>query len=212
MYKRKELGPMAKLHNGPDNKATGNGKNNVSKEGMSNLFKKVITPSINVAGQSLATDQGGMVTKSSYKGVKEGDMVFGMDKFKSGSAKGMNIDKDYTLREVKAASSAPYGRPPSKYAGDFKVFQALERTNVSMPKKGPQATNPDAKSDKKEKAKSYKANYKGEEGVKGGHRVEIIDKKGKKSYATEMNNVIYVNGVPVSKKDIKKAGQKVTKV
>lgn len=212
MYKRKELGPMAKLHNGPDNKATGSGKNNVSKEGMSNLFKKVITPSINVAGQSLATDQGGMVTKSSYKGVKEGDMVFGMDKFKSGSAKGMNIDKDYTLREVKAASSAPYGRPPSKYAGDFKVFQALEKTNVSMPKKGPQATNPDSKSDKKEKAKSYKANYKGEEGVKGGHRVEIIDKKGKKSYATEMNNVIYVNGVPVSKKEIKKAGQTVVRV
>ncbi len=135
MYKRKELGPMAKLHNGPDNKSTGNGKNNISKEDMSNLFKKVITPSIDVAGQSLATDQGGMVTKSSYKGVKEGDMVFGMDKFKSGSAKGMNIDKDYTLREVKAASSAPYGRPPSKYAGDFKVFQALEKTNVSMPNK-----------------------------------------------------------------------------
>ena len=145
MYKRKELGPMAKLHNGPDNKATGSGKNNVSKEGMSNLFKKVITPSINVAGQSLATDQGGMVTRSPYKGVKEGDMVFGMDKFKSGSAKGMNIDKDYTLREVKAASSAPYGRPPSKYAGDFKVFQALEKTNVSMPKKGPQATRIKAK-------------------------------------------------------------------
>ena len=212
MYKRKELGPMAKLHNGPDNKSIGGGNNNISKEDMSNLFKKVITPSINVAGQSLATDQGGMVTKSSYKGVKEGDMVFGMDKFKSGSAKGMNIDKDYTLREVKAASSAPYGRPPSKYAGDFKVFQALERTNVSMPKKGPQATNPDAKSDKKEKAKSYQANYKGEEGVNGGHRVEIIDKKGKKSYATEMNNVIYVNGVPVSKKEIKKAGQTVTRV
>ena len=29
--------------------------------------------------------------------VKEGDMVFGMDKFKSGSAKGMNIDKDSTF-------------------------------------------------------------------------------------------------------------------
>jgi hypothetical protein len=136
-------------------------------------------------------------------------MDFGMDKFKSGSAKGMNIDKDYTLREVKAASSAPYGRPPSKYAGDFKVFQALERTNVSMPKKGPQATNPTI-GDLKDPL--YKANYKGKEGVKGGHRVEIIDKKGKKSYATEMNNVIYVNGVPVSKKDIKKAGQTVARV
>jgi len=136
MHKRKRLGPMAKLHNGPNNKAIGSGKNNVSKEGMDNLFKKAITTPINVAGQFLETDQGGMVTSTANaKGVKQGDMVFGMDKFKSGPNKGMNTDTDYTLREIKASSPAPYGRPPSKYAGDFKVFQAVQKTNVSIPNK-----------------------------------------------------------------------------
>ena len=57
-----------------------------------------------------------------------------------------------------------------------------------------------------------KANYEGEKGVEGGHRVEITRADGSKSYATEMNDSIYINGVPVSKKDIAKAGQKIVRV
>ena len=57
-----------------------------------------------------------------------------------------------------------------------------------------------------------KPNYKGEKGVKGGHRVEIRKADGSKSYATEMNDSIYVKGIPVSKKDIAKAGQTIIKI
>lgn len=65
--------------------------------------------------------------------------------------------------------------------------------------------------DNKEENKSS-ANYEGEEGVEGGHRVEIRKKDGTKSYATEMNNAIYVNGTPVSKKDMAKAGQIIRRI
>ena len=44
------------------------------------------------------------------------------------------IDNDYTL-ETKSTNKAPYSRPPSKFAGDYKVFQALEKTNVKPPLK-----------------------------------------------------------------------------
>ena len=64
----------------------------------------------------------------------------------------------------------------------------------------------------KDNEATTKPNYKGKEGVKGGHRVEIIRTDGSKSYATEMNNSIYVNGRPVSKKALKKAGQTIIKV
>ena len=56
----------------------------------------------------------------------------------------------------------------------------------------------------------YDPNFKGDEGVKGGHRVEITRKDGSKTKGTEMNNTIYINGRPVSKKDIMKAGQRIT--
>ena len=64
----------------------------------------------------------------------------------------------------------------------------------------------------KDNEATTKPNYKGKEGVKGGHRVEIKRADGSKSYATEMNDSIYVNGRPVSKKALKKAGQTIVKV
>ena len=62
----------------------------------------------------------------------------------------------------------------------------------------------------KRPAGKYDPNFKGDEGVKGGHRVEITRKDGSKTKGTEMNNTIYINGRPVSKKDIMKAGQRIT--
>jgi len=64
----------------------------------------------------------------------------------------------------------------------------------------------------KDNESTTKPNYKGKEGVKGGHRVEIRKADGSKSYATEMNDSIYVKGIPVSKKDIAKAGQTIIKI
>tara|TARA_R110000772_G_scaffold184360_1_gene295385 strand:+ start:439 stop:789 length:351 start_codon:yes stop_codon:yes gene_type:complete len=37
----KELGPMAKLHGGPDNKATGNSKNNTSDPNLSQIASNI---------------------------------------------------------------------------------------------------------------------------------------------------------------------------
>mgnify|MGYP003634301317 FL=1 len=62
----------------------------------------------------------------------------------------------------------------------------------------------------KRPASKYDIEFKGKEGVKGGHRVEITRKDGSKTKGTEMNNTIYINGKPVSKKDIMKAGQRIT--
>ena len=62
----------------------------------------------------------------------------------------------------------------------------------------------------KRPAGKYDPNFKGDEGVKGGHRVEITRKDGSKKIGTEVNNTIYINGRPVSKKDIMKAGQRIT--
>ena len=62
----------------------------------------------------------------------------------------------------------------------------------------------------KRPAGKYDPNFKGDEGVKGGHRVEITRKDGSKTRGTEMNNTIYINGRPVSKKDIMRAGQRIT--
>jgi hypothetical protein len=38
---KKELGPMAKLHGGPDNKATGNDKNNTSDSSLSQVASNI---------------------------------------------------------------------------------------------------------------------------------------------------------------------------
>ena len=46
---KKELGPMAKLHYGPDNKATGNGKNSISSENMSKIAQNMASAGISGA-------------------------------------------------------------------------------------------------------------------------------------------------------------------
>ena len=111
------------------NGLTPGGKTNRS---MTNLGTKTMTVKKSVAGQSLKTDSDNFVTKSEYPFVKPGDRVDGLKKFQSGGNKGLNVDNDYTLK-TKSTNKAPYSRPPSKFAGDYKVFQAVEKTNVSKP-------------------------------------------------------------------------------
>lgn len=111
------------------NGLTPGGKGNRS---MTNLATKAMSVKKSVAGQSVQTDSDDFVTKSEYPFVKPGDRVDGLIKFQSGSNKGLNIDNDYNL-ETKSTNKAPYSRPPSKSAGDYKVFQAVEKTNVSPP-------------------------------------------------------------------------------
>ncbi len=113
------------------NGLTPGGKTNRS---MTNLGTKTMTVKKSVAGQSLKTDSDNFVTKSEYPFVKPGDRVDGLKKFQSGGNKDLTIDNDYTL-ETKSTNKAPYSRPPSKFAGDYKVFQALEKTNVKPPLK-----------------------------------------------------------------------------
>ena len=114
------------------NGLTPGGKGNRS---MTNLASKAMTVKKSTkAGQSLQTDSDDFVTKSEYPFVKPGDRVDGLIKFQSGSNKGLTIDNDYNL-ETKSTNKAPYSRPPSKFAGDYKVFQAVEKTNVSPPTK-----------------------------------------------------------------------------
>ena len=125
---KRKLGPMAKQHFGPDNSSLGNGSNGVSKPNMNRLFENATVKKIKVSGQSLETDDGGMVTSSVYNGVSQGDMVFGMKK----NSKGETIDSDYTLTEVKGATKAPYNKPPSILAGDYKTFEATEN-NIKLP-------------------------------------------------------------------------------
>jgi|TARA_R110002153_G_scaffold256753_1_gene415694 hypothetical protein len=113
------------------NGLTPGGKTNRS---MTNLASKAMTVKKSVAGQSLKTDADNFVTKSEYPFVKPGDRVDGLKKFQSGGNKGLNVDNDYTLK-TKSTNKAPYSRPPSKFAGDYKVFQAVEKTNVKPPLK-----------------------------------------------------------------------------
>ena len=113
------------------NGLTPGGKTNRS---MTNLASKAMTVKKSVAGQSLQTDADNFVTNSEYPFVKPGDRVDGLKKFQSGGNKGLTIDNDYDLK-TKSTNKAPYSRPPSKFAGDYKVFQAVEKTNVSPPTK-----------------------------------------------------------------------------
>jgi len=113
------------------NGLTPGGKTNRS---MTNLASKAMEVKKSVAGQSLQTDSDDFVTKSEYPFVRPGDRIDGLKKFKSGGNKGLSIDNDYTLI-TKSTNKAPYNRPPSKFAGDYKVFQAVEKTNVSIPTK-----------------------------------------------------------------------------
>jgi len=101
-------------------------------KGMVNLASKAMTVKKSVAGQSLQTDADNFVTNSEYPFVKPGDRVDGLKKFQSGGNKGLTIDNDYDLK-TKSTNKAPYSRPPSKFAGDYKVFQALEKTTVKPP-------------------------------------------------------------------------------
>jgi len=113
------------------NGLTPGGKTNRS---MINLAKKAMTVKKSIAGQSVKTDEDDFVTSSEYPFVKPGDRVDNLKKFKSGGNKGLTKDDDYIL-ETKSTNKAPYSRPPSKFAGDYKVFQAVEKTNVSPPTK-----------------------------------------------------------------------------
>lgn len=113
------------------NGLTPGGKTNRS---MNNLATKAMSVKKSVAGQSVQTDSDDFVTKSEYPFVKPGDRVDGLKKFQSGGNKGLTIDNDYDLK-TKSTNKAPYSRPPSKFAGDYKVFQAVEKTNVSPPTK-----------------------------------------------------------------------------
>ena len=113
------------------NGLTPGGKTNRS---MTNLATKAMVVKKSVAGQSLQTDSDDFVTKSEYPFVRPGDRVDGLKKFQSGGNKGLTKDNDYDLK-TKSTNKAPYSRPPSKFAGDYKVFQAVEKTNVSSPTK-----------------------------------------------------------------------------
>lgn len=113
------------------NGLTPGGKTNRS---MTNLAKKAMTVKKSIAGQSVQTDEDDFVTSSEYPFVRPGDRIDGLKKFQSGNNKGLTKDSDYNL-ETKSNSKAPYNRPPSKFAGDYKVFQAIEKTNVSPPTK-----------------------------------------------------------------------------
>ena len=113
------------------NVLTPGGKTNRS---MTNLATKAMAVKKSVSGQSLKTDEDDFITKSEYPFVKPGDRVDGLKKFQSGGNKDLTIDNDYTLK-TKSTNKAPYSRPPSKFAGDYKVFQALEKTNVKPPLK-----------------------------------------------------------------------------
>ena len=119
--------PRASKKNG----LTPGGKTNRS---MTNLATKAMAVKKSVSGQSLQTDADDFITKSEYPFVKPGDRVDGLKKFQSGGKKGLTVDNDYTLT-TKSTNKAPYSRPPSKFAGDYKVFQALEKTNVKPPLK-----------------------------------------------------------------------------
>ena len=57
---KKELGPMAKLHLGPDNKATGNGKNGISSENVSKIAQNMASAGIaGAAGSAIGKMVGG---------------------------------------------------------------------------------------------------------------------------------------------------------
>jgi hypothetical protein len=59
---KKELGPMAMHHNGPDNKATGNGKNSVTAENMGKIAQEMFSAGISGAiganiGKAVSTEK-----------------------------------------------------------------------------------------------------------------------------------------------------------
>ena len=57
---KKELGPMAKLHLGPDNKATGNGKNSISSENVNKIAQNMVSAGISgAAGGAIGKMVGG---------------------------------------------------------------------------------------------------------------------------------------------------------
>ena len=77
----KELGPMAKLHYGPDNKALGNGKNNTNSEDMGKIAQSMA--SAGIAG-AVGSAVGKSLPKNSYVStgtctpaipIKKGDEV-----------------------------------------------------------------------------------------------------------------------------------------
>ena len=76
----KELGPMAKLHGGPDNKAAGNGKNSISSENVSKIAQNMASAGMygavgSAVGKAISTNPTKSDTIRVSKKYKPGDFV-----------------------------------------------------------------------------------------------------------------------------------------
>ena len=110
---KKELGPMAKLHLGPDNKATGNGKNSISSENVSKIAQ-------NMASAGISGAAGGAIGKMVKQKPMQSDTIRVSSKYKPG-----DFVEEYELeKEVK------------KQTGDFPQLSAQDYSQVQRTPKG----------------------------------------------------------------------------
>ena len=110
---KKELGPMAKLHLGPENKATGNGKNGISSENVSKIAQ-------NMASAGIAGAAGGAIGKMTQQKPMQSDTIKVSSKYKPG-----DYVEEYELeRRIK------------KQTGDFPQLSVQDYSEVRKDDKG----------------------------------------------------------------------------
>ena len=110
---KKELGPMAMHHNGPDNKATGNGKNSISSENVGKIAQ-------NMASAGIAGAVGGAIGKMVKQKPMQSDTIKVSPKYKPG-----DYVEEYELeRRIK------------KQTGDFPQLSVQDYSEVRKDKQG----------------------------------------------------------------------------
>ena len=110
---KKELGPMAKLHLGPDNKATGNGKNSISSENVGKIAQNMVSAGISGAA-------GGAIGKMIKPKPMQSDTIRVSSKYKPG-----DYVEEYELeRRIK------------KQTGDFPQLSVQDYSEVRKDNRG----------------------------------------------------------------------------
>jgi hypothetical protein len=105
----KELGPMAKLHYGPDNKALGNGKNNTSSDDMGKIAQSMVSAGI-----------AGAVGSAVGKSLPKSDTIKVPKKYKTG-----DYVEEYKLEKL-----------IKKQTGDFPQTSVQDYSEVKKDSKG----------------------------------------------------------------------------
>ena len=110
---KKELGPMAKLHNGQDNKSTGNGKNSISSEDVNKIAQ-------NMASAGISGAVGGAIGKMTKQKPMQSDTIRVSSSYKPG-----DYVEEYELeKRIK------------KQTGDFPQLSVQDYSKVRKDAKG----------------------------------------------------------------------------